>query len=91
MTWGNRFEAEGGVGGLVIGQLVRRSTQTSSTRQNIELLSDLLYERGTSERGVVLLAPTPNRPKSAINLAALGANQDEAEELAERVTERLRL
>ncbi|MCP5072087.1 MAG: hypothetical protein GY947_02170 [Rhodobacteraceae bacterium] len=90
MTLVNGLGRVAGGEGLVIVQQVNLGHQYRTTQQTIELLSDLLYERGISERGLLLLAPTSKGSKAAVNFAALAPNQEEAAELAERATSRMR-
>lgn len=78
-------------GGLVIVQQASQASRMLTTQKTIEVISELLHERGGAKRGLILLAPIAKEKNAAINLAAIAPSQEEAQDLVNRALSRLRI
>lgn len=89
MTLANRLCDDQSQKGLVIAQQSEEVLPAHTVAQVTQLLGDLLFRRGTSKSGIVLLSSPEAQAGARMNFLAIGDDQDMAEKMAAEALARL--
>lgn len=89
LTLANQLQSSGSPYGFVVVQQSLNNGSTHSTRQLINLLDELLYQRHKSTSGIVILSPPDQTQGMQINFLAIADTRNNAENLARNAMKRL--